>query len=122
PRTDLSFFGVLEDRRSIRVPGQAAITLAQLGTFLHYVARVRGVAPPDPGAGRAYEAVSGPCPGGGAMHEIELYLTVSRCAGLDPGFYHYAAGAHALEPWPGSAAASRQLQRHAQESMGPVPP
>ena len=121
PRPDLSFFGVLEDRRSIRVPGQAAITLAQLGTFLHYVARVRGVAPPDPGAGRAYEAVSGPCPGGGALHEIELYLTVSRCAGLDPGFYHYAAGAHALEPWPGSAAASWQLQRHAQESMGPVP-
>jgi SagB-type dehydrogenase family enzyme len=88
-----------------------------LGTFLHYVARVRGLLPPDPGAGRAYEAVSGPCPGGGGLHEIELYLTVSRCAGLEPGFYHYAAGAHALERWPDPEAAG-QLSRHAAAAMG----
>lgn len=111
------FFRVLEARRSIRAPGQDPITLAQLGTFLHYVARVRGVLPPDPGAGRPYEALSGPCPGGGSLHELELYLTVSRCAGLAPGFYHYAAGAHALEPWPGPEAAATQLLRQAQRAM-----
>jgi len=110
------FFGVLDARRSVRAPGREPITLAQLGTFLHYVARVRGVLPPDPGAGRAYEAVSGPCPGGGGLHEIELYLTVSRCAGLEPGFYHYAAGAHALEPWPDPDAAV-PLSRHAAAAM-----
>ena len=91
-----------------------------MGTFLHYVARVRGVAPPDPGAGRAYEAVSGPCPAGGALHELELYLTVSRCAGLAPGFYHYAAGTHRLESWPDTGAAERMLLQ-AQGAMGPVP-
>ena len=110
------FFSVLEARRSIRAPGREPITLAQLGTFLHYVARVRGVLPPDPGAGRPYEAVSGRCPGGGGLHELELYLTVSRCAGLAPGFYHYAAGAHALERWP-SEPASAQLLLHAQRAM-----
>ena len=126
PAEEPAFFGVLEARRSIRTPGQEPITLQQLGTFLHHVARVRAVAPPDPGAGRAYEAVSCACPGGGGLHELELYLTVSRCADLAPGFYHYAAGRHALEPWPDPAPlphrdqlpASAQLLRHAQGAMG----
>jgi SagB-type dehydrogenase family enzyme len=117
PREVPPFFSVLDARRSVRAPRRDPITLAQLGTFLHYVARVRGLLPPDPGAGRAYEAVSGPCPGGGGLHEIELYLTVSRCAGLEPGFYHYAAGAHALERWPDPEAAG-QLSRHAAAAMG----
>ena len=121
PVQGLSFFSVLEARRSIRAPGLEPITLAQLGTFLHYVARVRAVAPVAAEAGRAYEAVAGPCPGGGGLHELELYLIVSRCAGLEAGFYHYAAGSHLLEPWPGSAKASGQLLLQAQAAMGGVP-
>ncbi|MDR3670182.1 MAG: SagB family peptide dehydrogenase [Holophaga sp.] len=120
PASSPPFFRVLEARRSLRTPGQHPVTLGQLGTFLHYVARIRAVAPADPGAGRAYEAASGCCPGGGGLHEIELYLTVSRCAGLAPGFYHYAAGSHALEPWPGSEAAG-QLLRGGAEAMGTAP-
>jgi SagB-type dehydrogenase family enzyme len=114
-----SFFAVLEARRSRRTPGPEPITLGQLGTFLHHVARVRAVAPPQPG--RACEAVAGPCPGGGGLHELELYLTVSRCAGLEPGFYRYAAGIHGLEPWPDPAAASGQLVAQARAAMGAVP-
>jgi SagB-type dehydrogenase family enzyme len=115
-----TFFQVLETRRSIRAPGPEPITLAQLAGFLHHVARVRGVHPADPGAGRPYETVSGPCPGGGGLHEIELYLTVSRCAGLEPGFYHYAAGAHGLERRP-SEAAPRMLLQAAAAMSAPVP-
>jgi SagB-type dehydrogenase family enzyme len=121
PRRDLPFFQVLEARRSIRAPGPAPITLAQLGTFLHYVARVRGVNPADPGAGRTYEAVAGPCPGGGGLHELELYLAVSRCAGLEPGFYHYSAGAHLLEPWPPDGAGRMLLQAAAAMGTATVP-
>lgn len=117
PPEEPGFFRVLEARRSIREPRPSPPTLAQLGTFLHHVARIRAVAPPDPGAGRAYEAVSGPCPGGGGLHELELYLAVARCEGLDPGFYHYAAGRHLLEPWPDSGAGGRLLEQ-ARESMG----
>ena len=111
------FFEVLDARRSIRAPGPEPITLAQLGGFLHYVARIRAVAPADPAAGRPYEAASRLCPGGGALHEIELYLTVSRCAGLDAGFYHYAAAAHRLERWPDHEASGRMLIQ-AQRAMG----
>lgn len=121
PGADPPFFATLEARRSIRVPRGEPITFAQLGTFLHHVARIRAVAPPDPGAGRLYETVSGPCPGGGALHELELYLTITRCAGLAPGFYHYAAGAHRLEPWPAPGEASGDLLRQAREALGPVP-
>ena len=112
------FFQVLEARRSIRAPGKEPPTLAQLGTFLHHVARVRAVLPPDPEAGRPYEAVAGPCPGGGGLHELELYLSVARCAGLAPGFYHYAPGHHLLEPWAVPEAAAGQLLRQAREAMG----
>ena len=118
PPREPGFFQVLEARRSIRAPRAEPITLAQLGAFLHHVARVRAVLPPDPVAGRPYEAVVSPCPGGGGLHEIELYLSVARCAGLDPGLYHYAAGGHALEPWPGPDAASARLLGQAQAAMG----
>ena len=122
PRPEPPFFGVLEARRSLRVPRQEPLTLAQLATFLHYVARVRAVVPPDPQAGRCYEAVSGPCPGGGGLHELELYLTVSRCLGLAPGFYHYAAGTHELEPWPSPGPACGHLLLQAQAAMGQATP
>jgi SagB-type dehydrogenase family enzyme len=113
-----SFFQVLAARRSRREPGPEPISLAQLGTFLHHVARVREVVPPDPEAGRFYEAALGPCPGGGGMHELELYVSVARCAGLESGFYHYDAGSHALERWPGSGTAWDRLLRQGQTAMG----
>jgi SagB-type dehydrogenase family enzyme len=36
-------------------------------------------------------------PSGGARHPIEAYLLARRIDGLAPGWYHYAADAHALE-------------------------
>ena len=122
PGPEPPFFSVLDARRSLRVPRQEPLTLAQLATFLHYVARVRGVVPADAQAGRFYDAVAGPCPGGGGLHELELYLTVARCAGLEPGFYHYAAGTHRLEPWPGASSAPGQLLSQAREAMGQSAP
>jgi oxazoline/thiazoline dehydrogenase len=112
------FFQVLEARRSLRSPGDSPITLDELGAFLHPVARIRNVLPADPEAGRPYEAVSAPCPGGGGLHELELYLSVGRCEGLPPGFYHYAADAHALRPWPGSRPAQERLLEQARQAMG----
>ena len=37
-----------------------------------------------------------PYPSGGADYELELYLAVDKCEGLERGFYHYDAGGHAL--------------------------
>jgi SagB-type dehydrogenase family enzyme len=43
-----------------------------------------------------YAGSTRPYPCGGAAYELELYLTVRRCAGLAPGVYHYDAAEHAL--------------------------
>jgi SagB-type dehydrogenase family enzyme len=87
----------LEQRRSIRDYGAEPITLAQLGELLYRAARVRGVIPADPENGLPYDAVDRPFPTGGGSGELELYVTVARCDGLDPGVYHYDAAEHRLD-------------------------
>ncbi len=39
-----------------------------------------------------------PYPAAGSAYELELYLAVANCEGLDRGFYHYDADRHALVP------------------------
>jgi SagB-type dehydrogenase family enzyme len=118
PPKEPGFFRILEARKSLRAPRDPPITLAQLGSFLHYVARTRSAMPPDPASGRFYEALSGPCPGSGGLHELDLFLSVARCAGLAPGFYRYARDHHLLEPWPCAEAAWGNLLTQAREAMG----
>ncbi len=95
---DPSLTAALEGRRSVRHHGPAPLTVAQLGEFLWRVHRVRAHYVPgdDPDGDGADEAVSRPYPSGGRAYELELYLTVSRCAGLDPGVYYYDPVAHGL--------------------------
>ena len=84
-RHDPPFSRVLESRRSIRTAAERPISDAQLGEFLYRVARVQAVQPSDPNDRRSYETSLRPCASGGAGHEIELYLTVRRCDGMEPG-------------------------------------
>jgi SagB-type dehydrogenase family enzyme len=93
---DIPFTRVLETRRSIRAYGDEAITAQQLGEFLYRVARVRQIAEPDPAHGRPYEISKRPYPSGGASYDLELYVTVNRCAHLAPGLYHYNPLDHQL--------------------------
>lgn len=97
-QSDMLLSRALEQRCSIRTPGQP-LTLAQLSTFLYRCARIRrptqveartGGGLPEP---RAYLR---PYPGGGGRYELELYLSVQRCEGLEPGFYHYQPLEHML--------------------------
>jgi SagB-type dehydrogenase family enzyme len=91
---DPSFTHVLESRRSLREHGEVPITLAQLGEFLYRAARVtriEGAAPPV-----HYEFTTRLSPGGGACHELELYLAVNRCEGLESGLHHYDPLGHRL--------------------------
>ena len=37
-----------------------------------------------------------PYPAGGALYELELYVVVSACAGLEAGLYHYDPERHRL--------------------------
>lgn len=101
------FFAVIEARRSVRQSGAQPLTLEQLGHLLWSVARVQRHRPANPEDPRHYESTLRPVAGGGAMHELELYLTVSRCRGLAPALYRYDPLAHELE-WIGAPSADTQ--------------
>jgi SagB-type dehydrogenase family enzyme len=91
---------LLHGRHSARdFDDQKPITLAELSLFLNGVARVRArwsspLEFTDDGPDIEYTAR--PYPGAGSAYELELYLAITRCDGLAPGFYHYDADAHAL--------------------------
>lgn len=94
---DVPFSRVSESRRSIRSQAEQAISAVQLGEFLYRSARIKVVNPVAPAHGAHYESSMRLCPSGGAMHGLELYLTISRCDGIVPGFYHYDPQDHLLE-------------------------
>ena len=86
---DVSFTRVLEDRATVRAHGDTPITADQLGEFLYRTCRVKQLIPH---AGVSFR----PYPGGGAIHELEIYPLVHRCDGLAPGLYHYHPLDHTL--------------------------
>ena len=59
-----------------------------------------------------------PYPSAGASYELELYLAVDKCEGLDRGFYHYDAGTHALVPISVATNMLDALLRGAENAMG----
>ncbi|MFY2563156.1 SagB family peptide dehydrogenase [Corallococcus terminator] len=99
PRPDLErlaledppFTEVLERRRSLRTYGEPPLSIHQLGELLYRAARTRRVLTTDHG-----ELGERPYPGGGALYELELYLVVDRCTGLESGLYQYRSGQHEL--------------------------
>lgn len=112
PRPDpaapsLDFFAVVAARRSLRHYGEPPLTLKQLGALLWHTARVQGHRPANPDDPRQYEATLRPVASGGAMHELELYLTVTRCTGLEPALYRYDPLDHVLE-WIAAPSADTQ--------------
>jgi oxazoline/thiazoline dehydrogenase len=82
---------IIEQRRSIREQGQQPIRAAEIARLLYHTARAK-----ERVDGDHQELLLRPVPAAGAIHEIEVYLAVYRCEGLDPGLYHYHAEDHAL--------------------------
>jgi SagB-type dehydrogenase family enzyme len=124
----------IEGRSSVRDYAGAPPTAAELGELLYRAARVRSVSnfstpgrrvvatePPD-GAGA--ERSDRPYPSGGACHELELYVTVGECEGLDPGIYHYDPLNHALEPVNADRRVAEKLLKCASQmaNMDSLPP
>src|SRR5262249_29636191 len=80
---------------------QRPITLTELSRFLDSTARVL-----SRWSGREFGDDDGPLvvhtvrpyPSAGATHELQLYLGIDKCEGLDRGFFHYDAGEHTLVP------------------------
>jgi len=104
---------IMDRRRSERSYGEEAIGLDALSEFLFRVARITQVF-----EGGGQELMSRPFPSGGSIHEIEFYLAVGTCRGLEPGVYHYRGLEHALEPLPNTADGARRLLADSAQAMG----
>jgi SagB-type dehydrogenase family enzyme len=93
---------LLRERHSTRAfDDQRPITVAELSQLLESTARVQSTfqIPFNPdGGGPMLTSTVRPYPSGGSSYELELYLAVHNCKGLERGFYHYDAGGHALVP------------------------
>lgn len=93
---------LLRERHSTRrFDDERPIILAELSRLLDGTMRVlskgkSGVHAGDDGP--VVEYALRPYPSAGASYELELYLAVDKCGGLDRGFYHYEADGHALVP------------------------
>ncbi|MFI8258816.1 SagB/ThcOx family dehydrogenase [Streptomyces filamentosus] len=92
---DPPFTVALEARRSVRDYGEHPLDLFQLGELLYRSARVRSMGEPRAEDGGP-SLTSRPYPSVGGAYALELYLTVSKCAGLPRGTYHYDPSEHAL--------------------------
>jgi SagB-type dehydrogenase family enzyme len=93
--TDPPFTEVIESRRSFRKFARRPLTADSLGELLFRSARIRSVRPAD-GGGVSYAVSDRPYPSSASLHELELYLTLDRCADLPRGIYHYDPLGHAL--------------------------
>lgn len=103
---------LLEARRSQRSPQAEPLRLEQLSALLWRAARRQPAPAHVQGA-----AWWRPIPGGGGVQELEFYLAVHRCDGLEAGFYHYDGFAHALVHLPDRPAALRDLLNLSTASM-----
>lgn len=106
--TDPPFTAVLEARRSVRrlsVPP----TVRELGELLYRALRIRALLGPAGAEPLEGDLIDRPYPAGGAIHELEFYITVGDCTGLEPGVYAYEALRHELVPVNRERAAREEL-------------
>ena len=127
PRPDLAALrasdpplaAVMEGRSSTQVFGPESLTVAQVGEFLFRVARVRTVRQPEHPL--PYELTNRPYPSAGATYDLELYLTVQHCVGLEPGIWHYDPAGHSLRLVNGDKHAVVRMIADAQRTAGGEP-
>jgi oxazoline/thiazoline dehydrogenase len=112
-RGDVPFTLVLEGRRSIREYGERPITDLQLGEFLYRSARVKELLKTE-----FHDLSRRPYPGGGAIYELDLYVSVRWCENIGPGLYHYCPNKHRLEKICGPTEAVDALIKDAAWSAG----
>lgn len=93
--TDPPLTDVIETNASIRDFSAGEPSVRQLGELLFRAARVRSTT--VKGNGRSgYLVTDRPYPSVAQRYELDLYVSVDRCLGLDRGIYHYDPQDHAL--------------------------
>jgi SagB-type dehydrogenase family enzyme len=94
---DPSLIDVMETRERRQVYTAAALTARQLGELLYRAARVRSTGHLPSSIGGALLASDRPYLSTSSLYELELYVSVDRCAGLPRGIFHYDPLGHALK-------------------------
>ncbi|MGI6376795.1 MAG: SagB/ThcOx family dehydrogenase [Anaerolineae bacterium] len=87
-RGGASLWQALHDRRSVRRYSATPLTLDELSRLCW---AAQGVTE------RHGDHLKRTAPSAGALYPIETYVVINRVEGVEPGVYHYAMGAHALE-------------------------
>ncbi|AXB47370.1 SagB-type dehydrogenase domain-containing protein [Amycolatopsis albispora] len=98
----------------------AELTREQLGELLFRSARVRSTGPAHPPIPPGHDATQRPYFAIACLYELELYLSIDRCAGLPRAIYHYDPAGHALtliDDDPGHLAAMLDLAKVAAGSV-----
>jgi SagB-type dehydrogenase family enzyme len=111
---DAPFTAVLEARHSARRFSPLPPSARELGELLYRALRIRSRICAEGGDPADGALIDRPYPSGGAIHELEYYITVDRCEGLRPGVYAYDALRHELVPISGPEQVSRVLQGQAE--------
>jgi SagB-type dehydrogenase family enzyme len=104
---------VMDRRTSSREHAASPMALAALSEFLFRVARIIRVF-----ADGGHDLMSRPFPSGGSIYEIEFYVAVGACRGLEPGLYEYRGAEHALRRLPRAGDGTRRLLADAARAMG----
>jgi SagB-type dehydrogenase family enzyme len=95
-RPEMSLTDAVELRHSVRVFADEGPTAEQLGELLFRTARIRSQRVAHGAGDVRYTVSERPYPSAGSLYELDLYLTVDRCADLPRGIYHYDPAGHAL--------------------------
>ena len=90
-RSDPPFAAVVGKALRAALRRRPAGRRRRLGHLLHRAAARRSVFTSE-----GIELSRRPAPSGGGLAALELYPVVHRCAGLEPGLYHYEADTHRL--------------------------
>lgn len=93
---EMSLTDAVEGRHSVRVFAEEGPTADQLGELLFRTARIRSQREVRGAGDVRYTVSERPYPSAGSLYELDLYLTIDRCAGLPRGIYHYDPAGHAL--------------------------
>lgn len=117
-RRDATLTAVIEARRSVRDYDEQPPTADDIGELLYRTARIRATLGPEAERGMPYPATDRPYPSGGAAYDLDLYLTVQRCTGLEPGCYFYDPLGHQLILLSHAAGGRRQLLHGAYVACG----
>jgi SagB-type dehydrogenase family enzyme len=93
---EMSLTDAVELRHSVREFANEGPTAEQLGELLFRTARIRSQREARGAGDVRYMVSERPYPSAGSLYELDLYLTVDRCADLPRGIYHYDPAGHVL--------------------------